>query len=127
MVTPDRFSTTYHDLYLQQFCSQFQIDLDYFNQGNTKISSHLANYTHHELVRMEHRVYCGKPQKETHEVKYPASWWNAFKAEYPRLCRWFEAVKYVTIKVFLGRSFGLSGDPLERTLQDYCYLEYAGD
>jgi hypothetical protein len=89
----------YYDLYLQQFCSQFQIDLDCFTSDNTKITSHLANYTHHELVRMEHRVYCGKPQKEVYEVKYPEGWWNAFKSEYPRLCRWFAPVKYVTIKV----------------------------
>lgn len=100
MRTNKSLRTTRLDLQLEVFNRQFIIEKsEYLNRHNTKFET----YLHHELVgqvcRLQHFVYCGKPQKETHEVKYPAGWWNAFKASYPRLCKWLKPVEYVTVKV----------------------------
>jgi hypothetical protein len=99
-VSPDTLSFNQITLELKSFHHKCYIDLPRrLNQSNTKVRSELDPFLEHQAVQFDHYVYCGKPQKETYEVKYPAGWWNAFKVEYPRLCRWFAAPEYVTVKV----------------------------
>lgn len=100
MRTNTRLQTTTLDLQLEVFNRQFMIEkTEYLNRYNTKFETYLHHEFRGQVCRLQHFVYCGKPVKETHEVKYPAGWWNAFKAEYPRLCCWFAPVKYATVKV----------------------------
>jgi hypothetical protein len=99
-MSPDTISFNQITLELKSFNRNVCIDRpERFGLSNTRASSYIDGFLNHEIVRFQHYVYCGKPQKETHEVRYPKDWWNAFKAEYPRLCRWFTAPEYVTVKV----------------------------
>lgn len=100
MRTNTRLRTAQLDLELQVFNRKFYIDkCEYLNNNNTKLHTYLDEFCRAQVCHLKHFVYCGKPQKETHEVKYPSGWWNAFKAAYPRLCKWCKPVKYVTVKV----------------------------
>ncbi len=99
-VSPFYINTLSLNLKLEQFCQGFQVDrCEYLNRDNSRISSYVDDFTRRQFVRLEHFVYCSEPQKETHEVKYPKGWWNAFKAEHPRLCKWLKPAEYHTVTV----------------------------
>lgn len=89
-------------LNLELFKSAFTIDQDrhkYMRWDNTNFDSYLCERSRHQIITMSHLIYCGKPQTEKHEVKYPKGWWNAFKAEHPRLCKWLSPPQFNTVKV----------------------------
>ncbi len=99
-MSPNDISTQRFDLESREFSQSFVVYLkDFQRSPNTQASTYLDEFRNRQTIGLHHRLYCGKPQVEKHEVKYPAGWWNAFKAEYPRLCRWLKPATYVTVKV----------------------------
>lgn len=89
-------------LNLELFKSAFTIDQGshrHMRLDNTRFDYYLSESARHQIITMSHRIYCGKPQTEKHEVKYPKGWWNAFKVEYPRLCKWLSPPQFNTVKV----------------------------
>jgi hypothetical protein len=83
----------------QMFNYALQLDEGKFNRHNTIMESYALEGIRHHMLRFQHQVYCGKPQKETHEVKYPATWWDSFKLAYPRLCKFCKPVTYTIVKI----------------------------
>jgi hypothetical protein len=96
---PSMFSTTEVTLERKMFNYALEVDDGTFNRDNTTMDTYRMEGIRHHMLRFRHQVYCGRPQKETHEVRYPATWWDAFKLSHPRLCRLCKPANYTTVKV----------------------------
>jgi hypothetical protein len=97
-MNPWDISTTQVTLQKTVFNSAMEVDPTLFSR-NVETQSYLDEITRRQVLRFRYFVYASKPQKETHEVKYPTTWWDAFKLAYPRLCRYCKAAEYTTVKV----------------------------
>lgn len=83
-------------------CAVDRHGLSEFRYANTEIRTHLDHFTQHAIVMFHHQVYAGKPQTESHTVKYPRTWCDAFKLQYKKFFSLLPCVlpvEYATVDV----------------------------